>query len=163
MFKNNSLKVNSSQTNKLSAKEINVKVKELVLTPLTCASVINEIIKYLIYQKSQIPYPYNWLKSVVDRKRKEPENNQTKPTNLVAERHYRVVSTAYDGLQELTKHLNNEFKNYGNNIKQILVLFGSTIYNPKEVFRICVTDLARGHSEDNHFQSNTKNLHKILR
>ncbi|KAF5293265.1 hypothetical protein FQR65_LT11005 [Abscondita terminalis] len=142
--------------------EIKVHVTELILTPLACSTIINEVIKYLLYQKSQIPYPYSWLKSVVNKKRTE-KNMQTKFSNFQVERHYNVVSTAFNSLENLMSSINLLFKNDGNNINRVLIIFGSSVYTAKEVYTFKISNLASDHLEENHSYNNAKNQHKVIR
>ncbi|KAK4887619.1 hypothetical protein RN001_003890 [Aquatica leii] len=142
--------------------EIKVHVTELILTPLTCSTIINEVIKYLLYQKSQIPYPYNWLKSVVKKKR-TAEHADEKSVNFQAERHYTTVSTAYDSLEKLMNSITSEFEMYGTNINRLLIIFGSSIHTAKEIYTIRIPSLAFGHLEENHVRINCKHQHKVMR
>ncbi|KAK5647700.1 hypothetical protein RI129_002592 [Pyrocoelia pectoralis] len=143
-------------------KEINVNIiQRVLLTPLTCASIVNEIIKCLLYQKSQIPYPYSWIKNVVTKKRINPSD--AKSTHLQVERHYRTVATAYDSLEKIMDSITTQFKTGGSNIKQILVVFGSTLYTAREMYTINISGLVSGHIEENHLYANGKQQYKILR
>lgn len=40
-----------------------------VITPLSCSAMVIEFIKYIVYQKQLIPYPYERLKMYVDRRK----------------------------------------------------------------------------------------------
>ncbi|KAB0804542.1 hypothetical protein PPYR_01512 [Photinus pyralis] len=141
--------------------EINIKViEQVLLTPLTCASLVNEVLKCLLYQKSQIPYPYNWMKNVVKKKRSNPD---VKNTNLQAERHYHSVCSAYDSLEKIMDSIAAQFKDDGSNIKKILIIFGSTPYSAKEVYTINISGVVIGHVEKNHLNANSKHQYKILR
>lgn len=149
--------------NKKNEITIDIKITD-VLTPLTCGLLVNEIIKYLVYQKSQIPYPYNWLQTVVTRKRKSMESHSPQTTsNLSVERHYKVTSAAYDIVEEIMNNIKTEFKNSIQYIKEVLIIFGATPYTPKEVFRISVPVLQEIHIEANHVKSMQKSQQKILR
>ncbi|KAF5273130.1 hypothetical protein FQA39_LY07620 [Lamprigera yunnana] len=154
--------MNVSNGTNTQEKRIDVNVSGVILTPLMCSTIINEIIKCLLYEKSQIPYPYNWLKSMVNRKRGR-ENVEIKSTNYLVERHYRTVSVAYDSLEIVMNNINAEFKTDGSNINRVLILFGSTLYSATEMYTIEVLNLITGHLEENHVQSNSRNQHKVLR
>lgn len=143
---------------------INIKITDIILTPLTCAVLINEVIKYLVYQKSQIPYPYNWLQTVITRKRKKTESVSTQTSsNLSVERHYKIASLAYDTVEEMMNNIKAEFKNGSNIVREVLIVFGATPLTPKEVFRINMPILHHYHVEANHLKSIPKNQQKILR
>lgn len=153
----------SFQSTNVKLAQIDVHIQELVFTPLACASLVNEVIKSLVYQKSQIPYPYNWLKTVVNRKRKNAESeNVRQPLNLTLDKCYRLASNAYDNLEQIMRSIRMEFE-AGSDVREVLILFGTTAYCPKEAFTIKIPKIARGHTEDNHLQAITRNQHKILR
>lgn len=155
------LGVNRSETS-CKCPTIDVCITDTVFTPLACASLVNEIIKSLVYQKSQIPYPYNWLKMVVEKKRKKGEQDNLKTNNFTIDRHYRLASTAYDNLEAIMSNIRKEFENY-TQIQEVLILFGTTPQCPKEAFTIKIPDVATNHIEENHIRHLNKNQHQILR
>lgn len=152
---------NKGEENKL---EIDVNISNLILTPLTCATLVNKVIKCLIYEKSQIPYPYEWLKTIVNKKRKALENvdNDSDNTNYQAERHFRTVSNAYDTTENMLKQIHNQFKT-GSVIEEIVLLFGGSEMSPKEAYRIRIPRLDTNHLEANHVSTTNKLSHTILR
>lgn len=142
---------------------INVKVSD-ILTPVTCAFVINEILQGLLYQKSQIPYPYSWLKSVVDKKRVNSTSEETsRKINFNAANHFRVVSKAYDTLENIMKGIIKMFNETSDWIKEVVFIFGATPLCPKEIYTIKISSLAKGHIEGNHSNHLCKCRQKILR
>lgn len=143
-------------------REIKIAVTELILTPLTCASIINEILKQLIYQKSQIPYSYSWVKSAISRRKTEP-NKLKVSTDITVQRHHDIVSTAFNALENIMQNIKSEFKDNEQDIKQVCILFGSTIYTAKEAYIIEIPQLAKNHLEENHVYLNSKKQHNILR
>lgn len=144
--------------------KINLSITGFVLTPLACSSLINEIIKCLLYEKSQIPYSHNWLKNIVCKKRKSLENEQgTTRNHYTAKKYYNIVSKAYDALDEIMENLSKEFKNKSSTIHEILIMFGVTPLNPKETISINFTNITHDHVEVNHVQSNFKKQRCILR
>lgn len=156
---------NGSQTSKEEpASVINVEITEVVLTPFICASLINEILKGLLYQKNQIPYPYNWLKNIVNKKRGQGHNgDETVPKNFKLVNHFRIVSNAYDTLESLMKGIVTEFSDSVDVIQEVVIVFGTTPECPKEVFTIKTFPVMKGHSEKNHVAQLNKYQSKILR
>lgn len=143
---------------------INVEIPEVILTPIACATLVNEILKGLLYQKSQIPYPYSWLKNVVSKKRdQENTTDKVEPTNFKLINHFRVVSTAYDTLECLMKAIMREFSETTEVIKEVIIVFGTTTECPKEIFMINTDSMVKGHIERNHMGQLNKYQHKILR
>lgn len=57
---------------KYSLIECRVEVNDII-TPMTCSAMVIEFIKYIIYQKQLIPYPYERLKMYVDMRKKQLE------------------------------------------------------------------------------------------
>ncbi|XP_030766926.1 uncharacterized protein LOC115890743 [Sitophilus oryzae] len=141
---------------------VNVNISELTLTPYITASLINEIIKGLIYQKCQIPFPYSWLKTVVEKKRKCIEGNIKKRVNITYENHFRMVSTAYDTINLIMKGITKELS-ASDNVLEIIIIFGSTPHCPKEIFTLNVPSVVKEHNEKNHITELNKNLQKVLR
>lgn len=136
---------------------------ELTLTPLAGASLVNEIIKGLLYQKCQIPFPYVWLKQIVEKRRKLLNDNEAGPkkVNIIHENHYRVVSTAYDQVNLIMRGIEKAFRD--STVKEVVIVFGSSPTCPKEVFTVALPDLATGHFERNHLGQLNKHLQKVLR
>lgn len=143
---------------------LNVEISDIVLTPFTCASLVNEILKGLLYKKSQIPYPYNWLKNIVNKKRDQVNiGEKTGPTNFKLENHFRVVSNAYDTLENLMKAITKEFSESVELIKEVVIIFGTTPECPKEIFSINTVPVMKGHNEKNHIVQLNRYQQKILR
>lgn len=69
------------------------------LTSISCGHVVVELIKFIAYQRLQIPYKYQWLKQVVNKKKECLE----KKDSLHSERHFRVASTALENLDFILK------------------------------------------------------------
>lgn len=138
--------------------DINVKVSDLPLTPFTCAVLVNEIIKYLIYEKCQIPYTYYYLKSLI----KEAKNISETVTNITTAKHYQNIVAAYDTLENIMLNISSEFKSSENVIKRVLIIFGATPYCAKQVYSIKIPLISHDHVESNHAQAVLKHQHKIL-
>lgn len=72
-----------------------------ILTSKTCAHIIIEIIKYLAYQKLQIPHTYDVLKYLVQKKRDFDKANPNQNENMQSKNHFRVASSAVDVLDAI--------------------------------------------------------------
>lgn len=142
---------------------LNVDLKGTVLTPVACSSLISELLKTLLFQKAQIPYPFNWLKSVVDRKRKKEADQQetAKRAPVAVERHFRLVSSTYDNLEAIMCHIRKEMES--SEVREVVLLFGATPFTPKQAYSIKLPVIVRGHLEVNHHQANYKNQPSILK
>ncbi|XP_044744331.1 uncharacterized protein LOC123306412 [Coccinella septempunctata] len=144
---------------------IEVNISDYILTPLSCASLVEQFLKSLLYQKSQIPYPYTWLKSSVNRRRNRvnvTEGIQSNGTyQFKIENQYRIASKLYDGLEDIMNELAKELSK--NTVSEIFILFGPTPLCPKEVCRIKIPILAAGHFEEAHVKDALKYQHNALR
>ncbi|XP_072388688.1 uncharacterized protein [Diabrotica undecimpunctata] len=142
---------------------INVNVTDIVLTPFACASIVNEVLKGVLYQKCQIPYPYNWMKNIVTKKREKSDIEINGRTNFKAEHHFRSVSKAFDVLEAVMTDIKDEFIHFNKSLKKVLFVLGTTPVTPSEVFTISVSSLIEGHNERNHINQLNKYQQKILR
>lgn len=159
------MEVTSKTGNK--TRNIDLEVTDLTFTPFACASLINEIIKTLLYQKTQIPYPYNWLAAAVKKKRDKGNSSdmddRSAVINMKVQKNYELASDAYDTLELILTNLKKEFSDDKLRIFEVVLVFGPTPYTPKEVFSIRIPCLAKGHFETNHKEEIVRNQHKILR
>ena len=57
---------------------------EEYLTSSSCSKVVNEIIKYLAYQKQQIPYPFEQLKLLVNKNKFTGEQESNRKSEKVS-------------------------------------------------------------------------------
>ncbi|XP_047512217.1 uncharacterized protein LOC125054395 isoform X1 [Pieris napi] len=69
------------------------------LTSISCGHVIVELIKFLAYQRLQIPYTYQWLKQMVNKKK----DNENEKDTYQSERHFHIASTALNNLDFVLK------------------------------------------------------------
>uniref|UniRef100_A0AAR5Q975 HORMA domain-containing protein n=2 Tax=Dendroctonus ponderosae TaxID=77166 RepID=A0AAR5Q975_DENPD len=138
---------------------------ELTLTPLGGALLVNEILKGLLYQKCQIPYSYTYMKQLVEKRRKKlcQQENEPQKVNLTVEKHYRVVSAAYDYMEMVMKGISVQFSDPSSHIKEVVIMFGTSPNFPTEVFTIEMPLVMTGHIECNHIRQLNNHLHKIMR
>lgn len=154
----------SSPDKEITNSIINVEIPEIILTPFACATIINEILKGLLYQKNQIPYPYSWLRNIVNKKRNNDNPNvKDEPVNFKLVNHFRVVSKAYDTLECVMKGIIREFSESLEIIREVIIVFGTTPECPKEIFKINTMPVIKGHNERNHMVQLNKHQQKILR
>ena len=143
---------------------INLTLSDFILTPGSCALLVNEVMKNLLYHRSQIPYPYAWLKNIINKKRRNLEDDDSKNTsNFTLSRHYQVVSTVYDSTETVMANIIKVFACYGFKLKEVVFVIGVTPLCPKEVFTIKISSMAHDHIERNHAAENSKKQPKVLR
>lgn len=149
----------------MEAIEIEVNITDYILTPTSCSLLVENLVKSLLYQKTQIPYTYNWLASTIKRRRYRQEHTESeKPTGsnqFKIENQYRIASKLYDCLEDLVKGLSKELST--SSVNEILIIFGPTPLCPKEVCRIKLPSLATGHFEEIHKTEALKYQHNALR
>lgn len=146
----------------LKAVNINCKLNNLIITPLTCSAFIMEFIKLVIYEKLQIPYPYSWLKTRI-LKRQTSEIDDTKQRNMMVERQYNIAATAFQFVEDLSRQLHKEFKTKDSLVEEIVISFGATANNPKEAYCIKLPERTEGHTEANHISDINKTVNQMLR
>lgn len=71
------------------------------LTLISCGHVVVELIKFIAFQRLQIPYTYQWLKQIVNKKKMC--ENRDKKESFQSERHFHIASTALDNLDFILK------------------------------------------------------------
>ncbi|XP_075982782.1 uncharacterized protein LOC142981016 [Anticarsia gemmatalis] len=103
------------------------------LTPISCGHIIVELIKFIAYQRLQIPYTYQWLKQVVNKK-KSCEDEDVKDS-FQSERHFRAASTALENLDFILKSLQQEM-NSPSLPEEVCITLGATPLTCKEVYRV---------------------------
>ncbi|CAD0203876.1 unnamed protein product [Chrysodeixis includens] len=103
------------------------------LTSISCGHVMVELIKFIAYQRLQIPYSYQWLKQVVTKK-KQCEEEPLKES-FQSERHFRAASTALENLDFILKSVQKEIS--GPSIpEEVCIALGATPVTCKEVYRV---------------------------
>lgn len=143
---------------------INVPISDYILTPVSCAVLVSEVMKNLLYQRAQIPYPYVWLKSIVKKKRKSlEEGGEEKKINFTLNKHFQTVSTAYDAIESVSSDIVRYFTIFGACLKEVNFVIGVTPVCPKEILTVRVSTLALGHVERNHVMENSKKQSRVLR
>lgn len=99
---------------------INVTLDE-PLTSNNCVKLVIELLKYILYQKQQIPFTYDSLSQL-----------QMKSTD----RNLSSIKTLLNTLKSTSEQLNSQFHLKNCKIKEIAILIGATIISPKLHVRI---------------------------
>ncbi|CAG4957761.1 unnamed protein product [Colias eurytheme] len=101
------------------------------LTTISCGHILVELIKFIAYQRLQIPYTYQWLKQLITKKK----GMEDKKESYKSERHFHIASTALDNLDFVLKSLLKELG--GASIPdEVCVAFGATPVSCKEIYRV---------------------------
>ena len=101
---------------------INVTLDE-PLTSNTCVKLVTELLKYILYQKQQIPFTYESLTQL---------QANVKPTD----RNSSTIKSLLSCLKSTSEHLNSQFHLAGCKVKEIAILIGATIITPKLHIRL---------------------------
>ncbi|CAG9134022.1 unnamed protein product [Plutella xylostella] len=123
----------------MNVKEVNIALNVGdQLTSTSCGHVVVELIKFIAYQRLQIPYTYQWLKQIVNKKILS-EDCSVKG-NLQSERHFRIVSTALHNLDSMLKSLLQEISG-ASMPQEVCITLGATPVTCKEVYRFILPTL----------------------
>ncbi|CAG9863404.1 unnamed protein product [Phyllotreta striolata] len=139
---------------------LHINVTDILLTPLSCSSLVSEVLKGVLYQKSQIPYTYDCMRTLVTRKRQKTEGEKV---DIRAANYFHLVSGVFDKLELAMLELKNEFSHWKSGIREVLIVFGTTPVTANEVFSIKFSSLVEGHNERNHILQLNQYQKKILR
>ncbi|CAK1553922.1 unnamed protein product [Leptosia nina] len=101
------------------------------LTSISCGHIVVELIKFLVYQRTQIPYTYPWLKQLINSKK----NSESEKDSYQSERHFFVASTALSNLDFVIKSLLKEIEGAAQP-QEVCVAFGATPITCKEMYRL---------------------------
>ncbi|XP_002741347.1 MAD2L1-binding protein-like [Saccoglossus kowalevskii] len=104
---------------------------------------VTETVKFLMYQREQIPMPYEHLKQQIALQ----EQKERKRLSLETKKCLQTLSN----IDELFKNLERVFEIA--QVTRILILFGSTAVSPKEIY---ILNLNRLHHHDAVSRVNTK-------
>lgn len=93
------------------------------LTSDICVKLIIELLKYILYQKQQIPFTYDSLTQL---------QANIKPTD----RNSSSIKTLLNSLKCTSEQLTSQFHLEGCRVKEIAILIGATIISPKLHIRL---------------------------
>ena len=99
---------------------INVTLDER-LTSNSCVKLVIELLKYILYQKQQIPFTYDSLNQL-----------QMK----ITDRNLSSIKSLLNSLKNTSEQLNSQFHLKGCKIKEIAILIGATIISPRLHVRV---------------------------
>ncbi|VVD01585.1 uncharacterized protein LOC126972565 [Leptidea sinapis] len=101
------------------------------LTSISLGHIVAELIKFIAYQRLQIPYTYQWLKQLVTKKKEA----KVVKDSYQSERYFHVASSALDNLDYVIKSIIKEVG--GVSLPdEICIAFGATPISCKEIYRI---------------------------
>jgi len=130
-----------------------------IFTPKSCSSFIAELIKYIAYNKEQIPYPYDRLKLYVLKRREREKLNKNHNSlesitsarvGFLLEKYYKKVEEAFEVLESTFQCIDQELKSCERWVEEVVVMFGPTAVSAKDVYRFQVPSLAHGHCNTQH-------------
>ncbi|XP_041969582.1 uncharacterized protein LOC121726334 [Aricia agestis] len=130
------------------------------LTTISCGHIVNEMIKFIAYQRLQIPYTYQWLKQLVN-KRKDSDCKIKE--SLQSERHFHVASTALSNLDFILKGLSKEIQ--GANLpEEICIALGATPVTCKEMYRLILPEVChKPQCQSEHIANDQKIQRNVFR
>uniref|UniRef100_A0A8W7Q552 MAD2L1-binding protein n=1 Tax=Anopheles coluzzii TaxID=1518534 RepID=A0A8W7Q552_ANOCL len=134
-------------------------------TPLItqgCASrIVRTIVELLLYNRTQIPFPYTTFRAMV---KKLESAEPTDATHSVAELRIQKQREKAQHVVQCVEMLFDTIEKILSNhppIGELMIVFGKTIYTAKEAFIITLPAIDRNHIGENHQRSLEKVLRKI--
>lgn len=116
--------------------DINVTLDE-PLTSNSCVKLVSELLKYVLYQKQQIPFAYESLLQL---------QTKVKPTD----RNSTSIKTLLSSLEVISQELSSQFHRTGCTITEVAIVLGATIISPKLQIRLVIpSDIL---SSNNHLE-----------
>ncbi|XP_011303462.1 MAD2L1-binding protein [Fopius arisanus] len=105
-------------------KEVPILVElEEQLTSDSCAKIITELIKYILYQKQQIPFSWDSLV-------------QLQPRFKPNDRNYGFTKNLFASLESISGELTEQLHLGGCDVKEVVMLIGATTISPKFLIRV---------------------------
>lgn len=144
MFRKKMFSKNKGET------EIDVLLDE-PLTSESCIKVVIEFIKYVLYQKQQIPFAYDSLA-------------QFQTSVKATDRNAVAFKTLTNTLKSVSDNLSSQFFLEGCDVREIAILIGATIFSPKLCIRIELPSYILNSNQHKEYQhSSRKPLVKLMR
>lgn len=101
------------------------------LTSVSCGHMVVELVKFLLYQRLQIPYSYQWLKYLINQKKACGDD---KFESFQSSIHFKAASSTLESLDFTIKSILQEIN--GSSLpEEVCVIFGATPVGSKEVYR----------------------------
>ncbi|XP_049539256.1 uncharacterized protein LOC125953618 [Anopheles darlingi] len=134
-----------------------------VVTKACAAQLVRSIIEFLLYDRGQIPLPYASFRELVKSLTLPVEDDlpvRGADIKLRKERELakQTVSTVDNLFETITKYVE-----HSPDIREVLILLGSTIYTAKEAFHVRMPDIDVNHHGINHVRDLKKDLMKLNR
>lgn len=167
-----------------SSVEVDLNAKCSFYTYDTSARILIAIIEFLLFHRNQLPFPYATFKFLVKKFTEDnPEPKNEEWNDYLVKKQRDLAETTLDSLNTISKviylgsiyhwlcaivvkntfpsqNLMLEFKT--SNINEVLILFGSTIVTPVEVYHIKLPCISRNHTPESHILETTQAVKHIL-
>ncbi|XP_024936093.1 MAD2L1-binding protein [Cephus cinctus] len=107
---------------KISEVDVSVKLEE-PLTSGSCSKLITELIKYLLYQKQQIPFSCESLTQLQAKAKPNDRNSWS-------------AKAVLNSLRNMSDQLTSQLHLEGCNVKEVVIAMGATVVSPKFCVRV---------------------------
>ncbi|KAL3873481.1 hypothetical protein ACJMK2_036591 [Sinanodonta woodiana] len=106
------------------------------------AALITELVKYILYERQQIPMPYESVKQELKQLENNIENREpgSKKKRLYSKLEMKKAEEVIHNTDEICIQLGNAFDTCPE-IKSVLILIGATTASPKEIYMISLPPL----------------------
>lgn len=136
------------------SKKVETEIDVLLDEPMTsesCTKVVIELVKYILYQKQQIPFAYEAL-------------TQFQTSVKATDRNAIAFKTLTNTLKNVSENLFSQFFLEGCDVKEIAILVGATVLSPKLCIRIELpSDVLNSKQHKEYQHSSRKPLVKLMR
>lgn len=142
--------------------EIPINLKNIeIISNKTQAFMLIAIIEFLSFQRNQIPFVYETYKYMVNKLRKNDKicDEEDWNNHMLEKKRSSAIDTL-DSLTDVSKNILIEFSR--NQISEAMILFGSSVFSPKESFIVKLPEITKNHFHDNHAASTPVTIKKMI-
>uniref|UniRef100_A0A182FBE0 MAD2L1-binding protein n=2 Tax=Anopheles albimanus TaxID=7167 RepID=A0A182FBE0_ANOAL len=142
---------------------VEVELDSSVVTKACATQFVRSIIEFLLYDRLQIPLPYNAFRQLVKSRTLPSEDD------LPVRRANIKLRKDLEQAQQTVTNVDNLFEiiskcvEHSPSIREVLILLGSTIYTAKEAFHVRMPTIDVNHHGINHGRDLKKDLMKLNR
>lgn len=134
-----------------------------IISNKTQAFMLIAIIEFLSFQRNQIPFVYETYKYMVNKFRKNYECvDEADWNNHILDKKRNSAIETLDSLTDITKNILTEFSQNHNIINEAMIIFGASIFSPKEAFIVKLPEVTKNHFHDNHSSSTPLTIKKMI-
>lgn len=154
-------KLESKKVKGIDMDSISIELDTPLITHGCASRIVRTIVELLLYNRTQIPFPYTTFRAMV---KKLESAEPTDATHSVAELRIQKQREKAQHVVQCVEMLFDTIEKILSNhppIGELMIVFGKTIYTAKEAFIITLPAIDRNHIGENHQRSLEKVLRKL--